>query len=48
VALDNPTPRFAAVTAAPAFNELTRFSIAHLGVPPSLPPDRRDADAENP
>jgi cell division protein FtsI (penicillin-binding protein 3) len=41
VALDNPRPRLAALTAAPAFRDITEFAVTHLGVYPSLPNDPR-------
>lgn len=36
VALNDPTPAWAALTAAPVFREIMQFSLSHLGVPPTV------------
>lgn len=41
VSLDNPRPRFSALTAAPVFKQILQFSLAHLGVRPTVPIDDR-------
>lgn len=43
VALDNPAVRYAAVTAAPVFREIMRFSLAKLGVAPTVIMSERTA-----
>lgn len=37
VALNNPRPRVSALTAAPAFRDITRFAVARLGILPTFP-----------
>lgn len=43
VTLDRPTPRFAALTAAPAFRAVMQESLVRLGIAPTLPTDREIA-----
>ena len=44
VALNDPRPRMAALTAAPVFQEITRYALGAIGVPPTvdLPDVARD------
>jgi cell division protein FtsI (penicillin-binding protein 3) len=37
VQLYNPTPRVAAATAAPVFQQITQYALAHLGIAPPAP-----------
>ena len=37
VQLYNPTPRVAAATSAPVFQQIMQYSLAHLGIPPTAP-----------
>ena len=38
VVLDQPTPIYGGVVAAPVFREVAGAALRRLGVPPSLPP----------
>jgi cell division protein FtsI (penicillin-binding protein 3) len=42
VSLDEPSPIYGGVTAAPAFSEIMGFALRHRGVTPAPPPDSPD------
>jgi cell division protein FtsI (penicillin-binding protein 3) len=42
VSLDEPSPIYGGVTAAPAFSEIMGFALRHRGVAPAPPPDSPD------
>jgi len=37
VVLDQPTPIFGGVVAAPVFAQIAQYELRHLGVPPAVP-----------